>query len=155
MPVNMALCLTLFVCVMDGCDALYGSCSCLHQTLPLYRSTVASRWNHGLFHIVINTPLQLGAQASFNSNVSLSSFRARLLTAFADLMQGTEVSEYQPSSRWSQCTVVNCVEVVSVPRLTAEPHRMVGRRHRSLNQIRLTSLGVREQPAQGSEDYFS
>ena len=54
-------------------------------TLVLCHGTQASRRNHGLFHNVIGTPLQLDAQASFNSNVSLSSFRARLLlTAFAD-----------------------------------------------------------------------
>ena len=46
---------------------------------------------------------------------------------------------------------LGCAEVVSVPTFTAEP-RMVGRRHQSLNRIRLLWLGVREQPAQRPKD---
>ena len=45
-PVNMALCLTPFVCVMDRCDALQDPCPSLHQTLSLYRSTVP--WDTGI-----------------------------------------------------------------------------------------------------------
>ena len=45
-------------------------------------------------------------------------------------------------------------EVVIVPTFTAEPHRMVRRRHRSLNRIRLQPRWACESNlGQGSEDF--
>ena len=96
-------------------------------TVVLCHGTQASRRNHGLFNIVINTPLQLGAQASFNSNVSLSSFRARLLLkVFTDPTQDASLTFRAGVQTTYVCTQVPVLcNTIRRPSIFAHPANVV------------------------------